>query len=198
VTFEDVDARSATNRPPLSAARRNPWAVLLEISSVGAPDPNSEMHRIQDDVLRLGREPKKENWNALRELVDRWIERRGAEWWVAGFAKPLYACDPERTREWLIAQLSQIRGRDPSDHRYLCVLAAIGSVADPLLLPDLQRFAADATEPGKILYWYPRKFLDYAVHRCSQVHRWRLVQEDGGKYVILKPSDYFVQPGAEH
>jgi hypothetical protein len=59
-------------------------------------------------------------------------------------------------------------------------------IADPTALSALENFRNRSVGTIYQTNAISKKFLDFAIHRCRGVHRWRLVQREG-IYSIEKP-----------
>jgi hypothetical protein len=170
LTPEHIDGLSPEER-----ARRNrdPWITIAN---------GGQMESAQAEVVKLGREAKPENWDAIQKHWETHFARSGEESIAAAFAQAMYQCDPQRTCEWLAAQFPVKIG----SHRFRCVLASMGAVGDRSLLPALESFSA--SNPWSIQNQYWRPYLDYALHRCRRIQDWKLVQDSMGHYHIEKPA----------
>ena len=134
-------------------------------------------------ALRLPAEPRKESWEPLRSFFELCVTRKFSESPAASLAHAMSLCDTTRTRSWLLEELRE--NRDPE--RLACALAGAGTIADPELLPALEKIAASPERPNKADWPRQAACLDYALHRCRGIHLWQLEKNPQGRYVIVKP-----------
>jgi hypothetical protein len=134
-------------------------------------------------VVRLGVECNPGNWEKLQNLYRRWISERGSEWVAAGFAQAMAESDRAKTLSFLAGELEP---RDDRRLQTLGSLAGLGAIADESSVPALESFRNKAAGGLFEENAYYRKFLDYALHRCRGIHRWRLVKNSDSTYTIEK------------
>jgi hypothetical protein len=138
---------------------------------------------MQQEVVRIGIERNPANWTKLHDIYCRWISERGSEWVAAGFSQAMAESDRVKTLTFLAGEL------DPRDDRRpqtLGALAGLGAIADESSVPALESFRNKAAGGLFEENAYYRKFLDYALHRCRGIHRWRLVKNSDSTYTIEK------------
>jgi hypothetical protein len=67
----------------------------------------------------------------------------------------------------------------------------LGAIADASSLVPLLAFSGKNIADGMSIYGHSsyKPFIDYALHRCRGIHRWRLVKGSGSNYRIEKPGN---------
>jgi len=179
ITLEDVTRPDSDH---YSFVRHDPWTTLKRRISIDMGRGDHETDRIQRQVVALGKEGTATNWDAIHAAWERWVTMLAAEWWAAAFAQALQACDAERTEQWLGQQL-QSTNLHLVRHRFSCLLAAAGAVANPRLVSSLERISPTNASSAQIDGGLDL-FLRYALHRCRRIQDGRLVQDQNGRYVI--------------
>ena len=177
-------------KTPSGKSAGDPWAAMKADTSMAPVEQMSgftaggkRMYRIQQDVVRLGTQSAPANWSKLRDLYAKWLSERGAEWWAAGFSQAMAESDRAKTLDFLSGELDT---RYERQARTSGALASLGIIADHESLAVLEAFREKAK--GSLFETNPhyRKFLDYALHRCRGIHRWRLVKNADGTFSIQR------------
>jgi hypothetical protein len=123
-----------------------------------------------------------ESWQSLCRAFDH-VAKTYSEWEAASVVQAMSACDPERTRSWLLAGLQ----RTADAKRRACLFAGMVAVADPAFLPVLEELDASPSRPRKPDFPPQAICLDYALHRCRGIDSWRVEKDAEGKYILIKP-----------
>jgi hypothetical protein len=141
-----------------------------------------EYDPVLNDLARvhLPSEPRPESWNTLRAFFDRYAANKFSEENAAAFVQAMSLCDRTRTREWLLNELSTTK----ESERLACLLGGAGLLADPELLPTLEKLASSQSKPDSSR---EAASLDFALHRCRGIHLWRLEKDAQGRYSLVKP-----------
>lgn len=159
---------------------RDPWKKMETETHMGSLDQaaltatGKRSYRMQQRAVALGRTRRPENWSALRDLYLEWLKNGSDTWWASGFGKAMYESDPDRTLAFMRSQLNPSQRRAST----AAALATLGLIADRGSLDEIEAFREQASGGDFDTNPHYRKYLDYALHRCRQVHGWRLVKDE--------------------
>jgi len=142
-------------------------------------------NRLIRDAMILGWTKESGTWEKWRDIYDGWIEEHASGWHAAAFAEAMYAVDPAKTISYLNTRLDQSE-EGQWENGPECVLAGMGTVAASECLPALERFISRTQGSNYDTNHVYRKRVDYAVHRCRQIHHWKLEAVSSGQYRILR------------
>jgi hypothetical protein len=164
---------------------KDPWAYLVAKTDAGeiGRSGRKETNRLLREAVELGVQRKAANWPRLHDLYRSWIAKRAVEWGATAFAQAMAEADRPRTLKFLEDELND--GLDDYG-RITAALASLGMIADAAVLPAIQNFKDRTKGDGFQTNPHYRKFLDFALHRCQGIHRWRLREKPDRSYVIEK------------
>jgi hypothetical protein len=137
--------------------------------------------------------PSDDAWTAMKDVFEDWIIEGGVGVYSAAFAEAMYAIDPAKTVEYLNTRLGT--SGDNSGNQAYHVLSGMGAIGVPDFLPALEEFVRRSKGGNYDTNGFYRQHVDYALHRCRQINRWKLVSnsEGGGKYAILRVDGTFIR-----
>lgn len=182
--------------PQTKEPARSQWQALQDSRGDVLKDTyraRSQADRLLRQAMELGRSKRPTTWDEWQKVFEGWRSENATESFSAAFAEAMYTVDPDRTIKYLASEIQTATdrwGNSPSH-----VLTGMGAIGVPSFLPEIERFEkrSKGTNYDRNLYY--RKFVDYAKHRCRQIHLWKLVAspENADKYVIVRPDGSSIQ-----
>jgi len=168
-----------------------PMDEVIEIIEVGTAPGQKDPRKwdFLNAVKTLALEGSDEDWEFLQSIYIREVSRGVNETYGAVMAKALMQLDPSRTRAFLVEELMQ----SDDHHRQSAALAGMGLIADPYFEPVVVQFRDNPPEassenpyPAESIFKNPHyaRYLDYALHRSSGIHHWRLIKDSNQQFII--------------
>lgn len=188
--YPDLGRDQKTHEPV-----RSHWQWFQEVNK-GVLAQKTPARRPSDKLIRrameLGLSEKPGNWELWKGIFEGWMAESASESWSAAFAEAMYTVDSAKTIEYFKARL--ITAGDIWGNQASHVLTGMGVIGVPDFLPAIQEFVERSKRGNYEKNAYYRKFVDYALHRCRQIHRWELVSNahGDGRYSILRTDGTFV------
>lgn len=136
-------------------------------------------------IVKLGIQRDPGKWGELRDLYMDSIPQLGGEEKTAAIAQAMAESDRAKTLDFLLSQLDLDFSRMK---QAVAAIAGMGAIADPSSLAPLLAFSGKNITGGMSIYGHPtyKPFIDYALHRCRGIQRWRLVKSPSSTYSIEK------------
>ncbi|MGJ8640039.1 MAG: hypothetical protein ACSHYA_11680 [Opitutaceae bacterium] len=168
-----------------------PLKELKEYIEVGTAPKQRDPRKWKflNAVKGLGNQAGQEDWGFLQSIYLREVTRGVNQTYGAVMAKALMIVDEKRTREFLVAELTE----SDEHKRQSAALAGMGLVADKYFESTIVQFR-DNLPTGSPKNQYPAsyifqnsyyaRFLDYAYHRCKGIHRWQLQLNTEQQYYL--------------
>jgi hypothetical protein len=175
--------------------RLDPWTKLVaqtNMNPVESLTNYTELGKItilkNQRIVRLGLQKDPAKWGELRDLYIDSIPQLGGEETTAAIAQAMAESDRARTLDFLLSQLDLDFSRK---EQTVAAIAGLGAIADASSLVPLLAFSGKNIADGMSIYGHSsyKPFIDYALHRCRGIHRWRLVKGSGSNYRIEKPGN---------
>lgn len=172
--------------------RLDPWPKLVAQTNMNPVDSltsytkfgkKSILNRQQIVKLGLQRDPAK--WAKLHDLYMNSIPQLGGEEKTAAIAQAMAESDRARTLDFLLSQINTDFNRK---EQTVAAIAGLGAIADSSSLAPLLAFSGKNIAGGMSIYGHSsyKPFIDYALHRCRGIQRWRLVKSPSSTYSIEK------------
>jgi hypothetical protein len=169
---------------------KDPWTSLIEdrnngvLGRIAFKGNGKRTDSIPVELVRLALQRDPANWPQMCELRREWILNGGSEWQSVAFAQAMAETDRAKTLDLLANELDP---RDNLSARTAATLAGLGVIADQSSAPHLEAFRQKSKGGLFEKHAYYRKYLAFALHRCRQIHQWKLVQHADSSYSIEKP-----------
>lgn len=191
-------AKTLRGPAPIDIRESDPWEAITPLSPTTLEETRDHLDRGPRgrqrnplDFLRasktLARDGSADDWDFLKVIYLREVNSGINETYGAVLAKTLWELMPARTRDFLIAELFT------DDHRrQSAALAGMGLIASADFIATIEAFQSHPPKaspgnpyPAESIFknHHYAKILNYALHRCRGVHRWRLITEGDRHYL---------------
>jgi hypothetical protein len=168
--------------------RLDPWAKLVAQTNMkpvesltGYTEGGKKSILNRQKIVKLGLQRDPTKWGELRDLYT-----RGWESESPAIAQAMAESDRKMTLDFLISQLDLDYSRR---EQTVAAIAGLGAIADTSSLRPLMEFLQSGAGTSFQGHPYYQPCIDYALHRCRGIHRWRLVKGPGSDYRIEKPGN---------
>jgi hypothetical protein len=172
--------------------RLDPWARLVAHTNMNPVESLTNYTQLgkksilsRQQIVKLGRQRNPAKWGELRDLYIDSIPQLGGEETTAAIAQAMAESNRVMTLDFLLSQLDLDFSRK---EQTVAAIAGLGAIADPSSLAPLLAFSGKNISGGMSIYGHSnyKPFIDYALHRCRGIHRWRLVKGPEFDYRIEK------------